>query len=129
MMFERFALEGSHTLVIASADPENQCNGMQGGQYVVTYWVGISTPEAGSGGTLDCYNTDRLHNTLQQGHNGVINGSDPTGGIQGSFMVDFDGTDGETPNPDREIRLEFGISAPLGTLRYDYRVGLSSVVG
>jgi hypothetical protein len=116
MMFERYGVSGSEGSQSIDLDPTL---GQGEGSYQVQYWFGVRTPEVGSGGTLDCFATDRLGFEAQNGHPGPFNGG-ALGGIQGVFAFDYCGL--ESANPSRSFHLDLALSSPGGTLEYDYRV-------
>lgn len=88
------------------------------GSYQVDYWIGIRTTEAGSGGGVDAYCTDRLGFVATEG-DGPIDGSQP-GSVQGTFTFNYAGL--ESNNGSRVFHVDINVSSPGGVLRYDYRI-------
>ena len=88
-------------------------------QWIVTYWVGVSTTEAGSGYSVDNTCVDRLGATIQNTA-GVGDGSTQSAKA-GVFLVEQGSEAAHT--------FDIGYFSPFGGLRLSYEVSLSVAPG
>lgn len=88
-------------------------------QWLVTYWVGVSTTEAGSGYSVDNTCVDRLGSTIQNTA-GVGDGSTQSAKA-GLFLVE--------QGPLAAHTFDIGYFSPFGGLRLSYQVVLSVAPG
>jgi hypothetical protein len=88
-------------------------------QWLVTYWVGVSTTEGGSGYSVDNTCVDRLGATIQNTA-GIGDGSTPSAKA-GLFLVEQGSLAAHT--------FDIGYFSPGGALRLSYEVVLSVAPG
>jgi len=92
---------------------------VQDRMFIVNYWVGVRTTEAGSGYSVDCPCTDQLGSTYQ--YTGGVGDGSTQSAISGVFICQH--------GDSAAFTFDIGYFAPFGTLAYDYDIYVTPAPG